>query len=207
MQIRAPHEHERRRLRDHAGRLAGADRRPRLRLGREPRHPRVPRGLRGGADGRTTFEPALDNDRWPWPTLNVFVLASRRPAGTPDRVVTRATRRGCWSRSGRPTRAATSTSSAARARIETFRALGALDKLELVAAALLLGDGMRLTPSISADAGLTFERSRNLPGGSVEIVYGMTARATVPGRDAGWSPASHGRRGFGAAPSSSRRSR
>jgi hypothetical protein len=24
--------------------------------------------------GRTTFEPALTNDRWPWPDLDVFVL-------------------------------------------------------------------------------------------------------------------------------------
>jgi dihydrofolate reductase len=23
--------------------------------------------------GRTTFEPALTNERWPWPNLNVFV--------------------------------------------------------------------------------------------------------------------------------------
>jgi len=38
--------------------------------------------------GLTTFEPALSNDRWPWPNLKVFVLASHRPAGTPDHVAT-----------------------------------------------------------------------------------------------------------------------
>jgi hypothetical protein len=38
--------------------------------------------------GRRTFEPALTADRWPWPNLNVFVLGSQRPAGTPDHVVT-----------------------------------------------------------------------------------------------------------------------
>jgi dihydrofolate reductase len=38
--------------------------------------------------GRTTFEPALTNERWPWPSLNVFVLASHRPEGTPNHVVT-----------------------------------------------------------------------------------------------------------------------
>src|SRR5215210_5549971 len=37
--------------------------------------------------GRTTFEPALSADRWPWPNLDVFVLASHRPAGTPEHVV------------------------------------------------------------------------------------------------------------------------
>jgi hypothetical protein len=36
--------------------------------------------------GRTTFEPALTNDRWPWPNLDVFVLGSHRPAGTPEHV-------------------------------------------------------------------------------------------------------------------------
>ena len=38
--------------------------------------------------GRTTFEPALANNPWPWPDLDVFVLGSHRPAGTPDHVVT-----------------------------------------------------------------------------------------------------------------------
>jgi hypothetical protein len=36
---------------------------------------------------------------------------------------------------------------------------------------ILLGSGMQLTPSLSLDTGLTFEGSRELPGGSVEIVY------------------------------------
>ena len=37
--------------------------------------------------GRTTFEPALGADRWPWPNLDVFVIGSHRAAGTPDHVV------------------------------------------------------------------------------------------------------------------------
>ena len=50
---------------------------------------------------------------------------------------------------------------------------------------------MRLTPSLSPDAGLTFERERALPGGSVEIVYAVSEPASaLPGREAGWSPAS-----------------
>jgi hypothetical protein len=36
---------------------------------------------------------------------------------------------------------------------------------------LLMGEGMRLTPSLSTDTGLTFESERALAGGSVEIVY------------------------------------
>ena len=121
--------------------------------------------------GRTTFEPALASDRWPWPNLDVFVLGSRRPPGTPEQVVTdsdpmrlldtlrAANRGGDVHLVGGPRT------------IETFRLLGALDKLELVVLPLLLGDGMRLTPSLSPGTGLTFERERALPGGSVEIVY------------------------------------
>jgi riboflavin biosynthesis pyrimidine reductase len=55
--------------------------------------------------------------------------------------------------------------------IETFRALGALDKLGLIVLPLLIGEGMRLTPTLSTDTRLTFESERALPGGSVEIVY------------------------------------
>ncbi|HUA70320.1 MAG TPA: hypothetical protein VMA96_04550 [Solirubrobacteraceae bacterium] len=40
----------------------------------------------------------------------------------------------------------------------------------LVVLPVLFGDGMRLTESLSLDAGPTFERERTLPGGSVEIV-------------------------------------
>jgi dihydrofolate reductase len=33
--------------------------------------------------GRKTFEPAFGADQWPWPGLDVFVLGSTRPEGTP----------------------------------------------------------------------------------------------------------------------------
>ena len=148
-------------------------------------------GCEAALMGRTTFEPALTNERWPWPTLNVFVLASQRPDGTPDHVVV----------DGDPARLLAKLRAANQGRdvhliggprtIETFRALGALDKLELVVLPLLLGDGMRLTPSLSLETGMTFERERALPGGSVEIVYDVSGRADdLPGREAGWSPAS-----------------
>ena len=55
--------------------------------------------------------------------------------------------------------------------IETFRALGALDKLGLIVLPFLLGEGMQLTPSLSTDTGLALESERALPGGSVEIIY------------------------------------
>ena len=57
--------------------------------------------------------------------------------------------------------------------IETFRALGALDKLGLIVLPLLLGEGMQLTPALSADTALTLESQHALSGGSVEIVYAL----------------------------------
>jgi dihydrofolate reductase len=123
--------------------------------------------------GRTTFEPAITNDRWPWPNLDVFVLGSHRPTGTPDEVVVE----------GDPQRLLEKLRAANQGRdvhlvggprtIETFRALGALDKLGLIVLPLMFGAGMQLTPTFSPDAQLTLDWERALPGGSVEIVYAL----------------------------------
>jgi dihydrofolate reductase len=121
--------------------------------------------------GRTTFEPAIGAPRWPWPDLDVFVLGSHRPEGTPDEVVVdsepealleqirAANRGGDVHLVGGPTT------------IETFRSLGALDRLGLLVVPIFLGGGMRLTDAVDADAALELESSRTVPGGSVEIVY------------------------------------
>ena len=143
--------------------------------------------------GRVTFEPAIDNERWPWPTLDVFVLASHRPAGTPDHVVTESDP----DRLLEKLRAANTGGDVhlvgGPRTIETYRALGALDKLELVVLPILLGAGMRLTDSLSPETGLTFESEHALPGGSVEIVYSVSREADLAGRDAGWKPTSQRR--------------
>jgi dihydrofolate reductase len=127
--------------------------------------------------GRTTFEPALTADRWPWPNLDVFVLGSHRPSGTPDHVVLEsdpvllleklraANRGGDVHLVGGPRT------------VETVRALGALDKLGLIVLPLLIGEGMRLTPPLSIDTGLTLESEHALPGGSIEIVYDVSEAA------------------------------
>jgi dihydrofolate reductase len=141
--------------------------------------------------GRTTFEPALTNDRWPWPDLDVFVLGSARPAGTPDHVTVdsdparlleqlRATNRGGDVHLiGGPST------------IEAYRALGVLSTLELVVVPFFVGGGMRLTDQLDIDTGLTFVSSRPLPGGSVEIVYSVNGSGGVSvAREAGWAPAS-----------------
>jgi hypothetical protein len=109
----------------------------------------------------------------------VFVLASHRPAGTPDHVLV----------DDDPVPLLGKLQAANQGRdvhlvggprtIETHSALGALDKLELVVLPLLLGGGMQLTPALSPDTRLTFERERALPGGSIEIVYNLSRRNTA----------------------------
>jgi len=122
--------------------------------------------------GRTTFEPALTADRWPWPDLDVFVLASRRPPGTPDHVVCESDRERLLER----LRAANQGGDVHLVGgPRTIRALGALDKLGLIVLPLLLGTGMRLTPPGASETRLTLESERALPEGSVEIVYACTA--------------------------------
>jgi dihydrofolate reductase len=131
--------------------------------------------FQGGCDavlmGRTTFEPAIGAERWPWADLDVFVLGSHRPAGTPDHVVVE----------GDPERMLKKVRAANRGRdvhlvggprtIETFRRLGALDELRLIVLPLLLGGGMQLTPSVSADTRLELKDHHALPTGAVELVY------------------------------------
>ena len=147
-------------------------------------------GCEAALMGRVTFEPALTNDRWPWPNLNVFVLGSQLPPGTPDHVVSDSDP----ARLLEKLRAAIGDGDVhlvgGPRTIETFRALGALDTLELVVLPLLFGAGMRLTPSLRPEAGLTFGRAGALPGGSVEIVYAVGGRSESPAREAAWSPAS-----------------
>ncbi len=121
--------------------------------------------------GRTTFEPALDAGRWPWPNLDVFVLASHRPAGTPDHVVTDSDPARLLKRMRAANRGGDVHLVGGPTTIETYRRLGALDRLELVVLPLLLGDGMRLTPTLSTDTELRCDSVRALPGGSVEIIY------------------------------------
>jgi dihydrofolate reductase len=123
--------------------------------------------------GRTTFEPALAAPRWPWPTLDVFVLASRRPDGTPDHVVTDSDPERLLERIRETNRGGDVHLVGGPRTIETYRALGALDAIELVVLPLFLGSGMRLTDAVSIDTSLTLERERALPGGSVEIAYSL----------------------------------
>src|SRR5438552_14243145 len=79
--------------------------------------------------GRTTFEPALTADRWPWPNLDVFVLASRRPSGTPDDVVVDSNPASLLERLRMTNQSGDVHLGGGPRTVETLRALGALDKL------------------------------------------------------------------------------
>ena len=141
--------------------------------------------------GRTTFEPALTNDTWPWPGLEVFVLASAPVAGTPDHVTVESDPQRLLERLRQANRGGDVHLVGGPRTIETFRALGALDTLELVVLPILPGDGMRLSPPLDPQAALTLERERALPGGSVEIVYSVArADGPLPAQEASWVPAS-----------------
>ena len=99
------------------------------------------------------------------------MLGSHRPSGTPDQVVIDSDPARLLEKLRAANQGGDVHLVGGPRTIETFRALGALDKLGLIVLPLLIGEGMRLTPTLSTDTGLTFESERALPGGSVEIVY------------------------------------
>ncbi|MDX6515481.1 MAG: hypothetical protein QOH73_1147 [Gaiellaceae bacterium] len=125
--------------------------------------------------GRTTFEPALGAERWPWPDLDVFVLGAQRPAGTPDHVVSETEPARLLERLRAANRGGDVHLVGGPRTIETFYALGALDKLGLIVLPLLLGGGMRLSPLGIPPTALTLESESTLPEGSVELVYACNA--------------------------------
>jgi dihydrofolate reductase len=131
-------------------------------------------GCEAALMGRTTFEPALTNDRWPWPNLDVFVLGSLRPPGTPDDVVTESDPARLLERVRAANRGGGVHLVGGPRTIETFRSLGVLDKLGLLVLPFLMGDGMRLTPSVSTDAKLNLESETAQPGGRVELTYDVS---------------------------------
>ena len=124
--------------------------------------------------GRTTFEPALGADRWPWPNLDVFVLGSHRPAGTPDHVIVDSDPARLLERVREANRGGDVHLVGGPTMVETVRALHALDELGLIVLPFFMGEGMRLTPSVGTDTDLTLESEHALPGGPVEIVYAVS---------------------------------
>ena len=123
--------------------------------------------------GRTTFEPAIGAERWPWPDLDVFVLGSHRPDGTPDHVVVDSDPELLLEHVRAVNRGGDVHLVGGPQTIETYRRLGALDKLGLIVVPLLVGEGLRLTPAVSTDTTLRLEHCRALTTGAVELTYAV----------------------------------
>jgi dihydrofolate reductase len=121
--------------------------------------------------GRITFEPAIATERWPWPGLDVFVLGSHRPDGAPDDVVVDSDPKRLLEQVRAANKGGDVHLVGGPRTVETFRQLGALDKLGLIVLPMLVGDGMRLTPAVSTDTALQLEEQRPLATGAVELTY------------------------------------
>jgi dihydrofolate reductase len=125
--------------------------------------------------GRTTFEPALEAGIWPWPGLDVFVLGSHRPAGTPDHVVVESDPETLLDRVRAANRGGDVHLVGGPRTAEAFRRLGALDLLGLIIVPVLVGSGMQLTPALGADTRLKLQEERRLEVGAVELLYAIDA--------------------------------
>ena len=87
--------------------------------------------------GRTTLEPALGADPWPWAGLDVFVVGAHRPSGTPDHVVVDSDPGRLLETVRDRNRGGDVHLVGGPRTIETFRRLGALDELGLIVLPLL----------------------------------------------------------------------
>ena len=121
--------------------------------------------------GHVTLEPALGAERWPWPDVDVFVLASERPPGTPDEVIVDGDPERLLERVRESNHGGDVHLIGGPRTIETYRELGAIDEFGLVVLPLLTGSGLQLTPSLRADKRLALKSHRALPTGAVEILY------------------------------------
>ena len=123
--------------------------------------------------GRTTFEPALDAPRWPWPGKRVYVLTSRPvpsvagtdvescPGGAAE-VVDRLRASGFSGDVhllGGP------------GTIRQFYELGAIDRLEILVLPLFLATGLPLFPLGDKEDRLELVEHVGYPDGTVKLCY------------------------------------
>src|SRR6478752_694678 len=101
--------------------------------------------------GRTTFEPALGAPYWPWGDLDVFVLGSHLPEGSPSQLVVDADPARLLER----VRAASTGKDVhpvgGPRTIETVRRLGAVDEIHVMVLPILPRSGRGLTPELDLD--------------------------------------------------------
>jgi dihydrofolate reductase len=121
--------------------------------------------------GRTTFEPALSAEHWPWGDLAVYVLGSRLPVGTPEHVVVGDDPAQLLERMRAANEGGDVHLVGGPKTIESFRAIGALDELRLMVLPIMTGAGRRLTPDVDPQSNLRFEGTASWPQGVVELIY------------------------------------
>jgi dihydrofolate reductase len=127
--------------------------------------------------GRTTFEPALSAPFWPWGELDVHVLGSGRPAGTPEAVTFDSDPTRLLERLRASNRGGDVHLVGGPKTIETFRALGALDEIRLMVLPIFTGRGRQLTPDLNSDSSLGLVDTHTWPGGVVELTYSVEGPA------------------------------
>jgi dihydrofolate reductase len=132
--------------------------------------------LQRGSDavlmGRTTLMPAIEvAEQWPWSDVDVFVLASGRPAGTPDDVIVESDPERLLERVREANHGGDVHLIGGPTTIETYRNLGAISEFGVLVLPIFAGEGMQLTPAIDTDERLSLKSHRALPGGAVEILY------------------------------------
>jgi len=122
--------------------------------------------------GHTTLMPALEvADQWPWSDVDVFVLASSRPEGTPDDVVIESDPEKLLERVREANSGGDVHLIGGPTTIETYRRVGAIDEFGLVVLPIFAGEGMQLTPALRTDGRLSLKSQRALPKGAVEVIY------------------------------------
>jgi dihydrofolate reductase len=122
--------------------------------------------------GATTFGLAEGHD-WPWPNLDVYVLGHERPVWTPEGTVYDSDPAALLEQIRANSRGGDVHLIGGPTTIATYMALGALDELQLVVMPFLMGDGLRLTPAIDPTTQMTLTSTRELDGGSVELIYAV----------------------------------
>ena len=124
--------------------------------------------------GRTTFLPALGAPSWPWPTLQVFVLTSQPlPPETPaDVVVSQGGPAGLLEQM----RAANFDGDVhlvgGPQTIKAFADIGALDRMEILVAPIMTGQGLPLSVAGTDVSRLQLlEVGETYPDGTIELIY------------------------------------
>ena len=124
------------------------------------------------AMGRTTFEPALDRDSWPWADKPIYVLTSRPlPGNTPPNVTAATTVEGLVDRMRNDGFSGDVQLLGGPQTLRSFHDAGLLDQLGLLIFPILLGGGLPLMPSGGGEVRLRLDSTQTFDDGTIENTY------------------------------------